>query len=102
MVAVTAAILFKFEARGRKKNRKRTIYIEVKGTEFLNEYIDWLVQEWKASNVMVAAPRTAMSGNVGLEVIIPFNGNEDIRAVLEKLRVKEGILFAMESITRAE
>lgn len=102
VVAVTAAILFKFEARSRKKNRKRTIYIEVKGTEFLNEYIDWLVQEWKASNVIVAAPRTAMSGNVGLEVIIPFNGNEDIRAVLEKLRVKEGILFAMESITRAE
>ena len=102
VVTITAAILFKFEARGRKKNRKRILYLEVKGTELLNEYIDWLMQEWKAKNVMVVAPRTAMSGNVGLEVAIPFSGNEDVKMVLEKLRAKEGILFAMESIKRVE
>ncbi|MBQ9140770.1 MAG: MgtC/SapB family protein [Lachnospiraceae bacterium] len=93
VVAITAAILFKFEARGRKKNRKYTIYMEVQGTDLLNEYIDWLVQEWKAKNVLVVAPRTAISGNVGLEVVLPFIGNEDGKEVLEKLRKKDGILF---------
>lgn len=100
VVAVTAAILFKFEARGRKKNRKRTIYMEVQGTSLLNEYIDWLTQERKAINVKVVAPRTAISGNVGLEIILPLTGNEDIKEVLELLRGKEGVSFAMESIKR--
>ncbi len=100
VVAVTAAILFKFEARGRKKNRKRVIYMEVQGSEVLNEYIDWLTQEWKAIHVKVTAPHTAISGNVGLEVILPMAGNEDMKAVLEKLRGKEGVLFAMESMKR--
>ncbi len=100
VVAVTAAILFKFEARGRKKNRKRTLYMEVQGTSLLNEYIDWLTQERKAMNIKVVAPRTAISGNVGLEIILPLAGNEDIKEVLELLRGKEGVLFVMESIKR--
>lgn len=100
VVAITAVILFKFEARGRKKNRKRNIYIEVKGTNRLNEYIDWIVLELKAKNVVVVAPRTALSGNVGLDIMLPLAGNEDIKTVLETLRAKEGVLFAMEIIKR--
>ncbi len=100
VVAVTAAILFKFEARGRKKNRKRMIYMEVSGVDGLNEYIDWLTQEWKAIHVKVTAPRTAVCGNVGLEVILPMAGNEDLKEVLEKLRSKERVLFAMENMKR--
>lgn len=100
VVAVTAAILFKFEARGRKKNRKRTIYMEVQGTSLLNEYIDWLTQERKAISVKVVVPRTAISGNVGLEIVLPLAGNEDMKEVLEILRGKEGVLFAMESMKR--
>ncbi len=100
VVAVTAAILFKFEARGRKKNRKRMIYMEVQGTSMLNEYIDWLGQERKAINVKVVAPRTAIGGNVGLEIVLPLAGNEDMKEVLEILRGKEGVLFAMESMKR--
>ncbi len=100
VVAVTAAILFKFEARGRKKNRKRMIYMEVQGTSMLNEYIDWLGQERKAINVKVVAPHTAIGGNVGLEIVLPLAGNEDIKEVLEILRGMEGVLFVMESIKR--
>jgi len=100
VVAVTAAILFKFEARGRKKNRKIALYAEIEGTSLLNEYIDWFTQELKARNVIVVAPRTAMSGNVGLEIVLPQAGNEDIKTVLETIRGKEGILFALESVKR--
>lgn len=100
MVAVTSAILFKFEARGRKKNRKITIYAELQGTECLNEYIDWFEQELEAKNVLVEAPRSAMIGNVGLEVILPLAGHEDIKAVLEIIREKDNVLFAMQSLKR--
>ena len=101
VVAITAAILFKLETRGRKKNRKRTIYLEVQGTNSLNEYMDWLAQEWKARNISVVPPRTALTGNVGLEVVLPFVGNEDSKEMLEKLRKKEGVLFVYDMFMTA-
>jgi putative Mg2+ transporter-C (MgtC) family protein len=100
VVAITSAILFKLEGRGRKKNQKVTLYIEVKGTEYLNEYIDWISDKYKAKNVLIVAPRTAMSGSVGLEVILPVVGNEDVKIVLDEIRAKEGVLFALESVKR--
>ena len=97
VVAVTSAILFKFEKRGRKKNRRVNLYLEIQGTALLNEEIDLLVQEFKAKNVLVVPPRTAVRGNVGLEVSLPYVRNEDTKAVLQALRKQEGVLFAMET-----
>ena len=95
VVAITAAILFKFEARGRKKNRKVTLYLEIKGTEFLNEYTDWLQKELDATNILIETSRTGMNGNVGMEVMLPFVEGEEMKNVLEIIRGKEGVLFAM-------
>lgn len=97
VVAITSAILFKFEKRGRKKNRRVNLYLEIQGTALLNEEIDLLVQEFKAKNVLVVPPRTAVRGNVGLEVSLTYVGNEDTKAVLQALRKQEGVLFAMET-----
>ena len=60
MVALTSAILFKLEARGRKKNRKLMLYAEVVGTDKLNEYIDWLNEELQARNITVVPPRSGI------------------------------------------
>ena len=98
IVSITSAILFKFEARGRKKNRKITLYTEIGTIEYLNENIDWFMKELEAKNVMVVTPRTGITGNIGLEVILPLLGHEDIDIVLETVRKREGILFAMESL----
>lgn len=100
VVALTAAILFKLEARGRKKNKKLTLYAEMQGTEQLNDYIDWLNETLQARNVLIVPPRSASNGAVGLEIILPLLGHEDVTAVLKEVRGKEGILFAMESIKR--
>lgn len=100
VVSVTSAILFKLEGRGRKKNRKVTLYMEIEGIHNLNGYIDCLNDTYKAKYITVVAPRTAMTGNVGLEIVLPVVGNEDMKTVLEELRDKEGVLFVMESVKR--
>lgn len=101
VVAVTEAVLFKLEARGRRKNRKVNLYVEISCTERLNEYIDWLNETWKANNVTVCPSKTATSGNVGLEVLLPFMSQEETKKTLEMIRGKEDVLFAME-ITKAK
>lgn len=101
VVAVTEAVLLKLEARGRKRNRKVSLYVEITSTERINEYVDWFNDTWKAHNVMVCVPWTATSGNVGLEVLLPFASQEETKTVLETIRSKEDVLFAME-ITKAK
>ena len=100
VVFITAVVLFRFESRRHTKNQKRTIYMEVQGTAGMNDFIDWLEDTWQAKQVMVVPPHSAIGGNVGLEVALPLRGNEDIKEVLGKLRGKEGVLFAMESVKR--
>ena len=96
VVAVTEAVLFKLEARGRKKNRKVSLYVEITCAEKLNEYIDWFNETLNAMNITVSMPRTATSGHVGVEVILPFMSQEETKKTLETIRNKEAVLFAME------
>lgn len=100
VVAITSAILFKLEGRGRKKNQKMTLYLEVEGTECLNEFIDWITENYKAKSVLVVEPRTATVGNVGLEAVLPVVGNDDMKTILVAVREQESVLFAMESMKK--
>ena len=96
VVAITEAVLLKLEARGRRKNRKVILYAEITCIERLNEYIDWFNETLHAVNVAVSTPRTATSGNVGLEVALPFLPQEETKNVLQTIRSKDAVLFAME------
>ena len=100
VVTITSAILFKLEKGTRRRNSVKSIYLEMEGTEYVNEYTDWFWKEFEAQNVVITAPRSAIDHNVGVEVILSFNDEEEIKAVLEKIRSKEKIAFAMESIRK--
>lgn len=100
VVAVTSAILFKLEKGTRKRNCVRSIYLEIAGTEKMNEYTDWFLQELEAKNILITAPRSAIQGNVGVEVILSFSEKEGVKLILEKIRTKENVVFAIESIRK--
>lgn len=100
VVAVTSAILFKLETGSRRRNCVRSIYLELEGTETVNEYTDWFLQEVNAKNVLILAPRSSVEGNVGIEVILSCSQKEDVRLLLEQIRTKEKVAFAVESIRK--
>lgn len=100
VVAITSAILFKLEKGTRRKNCVRSIYLEIVGTESVNEYTDWFWDELNAKNVLITAPRSAIKHNVGVEVILSVNDEEEVTAVLQKIREKEEVAFAIESIRK--
>ena len=100
VVAITSAILFKLEKGTRQKNSVKSIYLEIAGTESVNEYTDWFWDELRAKNILITAPRSAIKHNVGVEVILSFNDEEEVKAVLAKIREKEKVAFAIESIRR--
>ena len=96
VVAITAAILFKLEKGTRRRNSVRSIYLEIAGTEAVNEYTDWFWAELKAKNVMIMAPRSAIKHNVGVEVILSVDDEKEVHSLLEKIRAKDRIDFAIE------
>ena len=100
VVAITAAILFKLEKGTRRRNSVRSIYLEIAGTEAVNEYTDWFWAELKAKNVMIMAPRSAIKHNVGVEVILSVDDEKEVHSLLEKIRAKDRIDFAIESIRK--
>ena len=66
----------------------------------MNEYTDWFWQELNAKNVLITSPRSAIKHNVGVEVILPFNDEEEVNLILGEIREKENVAFAMESIRK--
>ena len=99
-VAITSAILFKLESRSRKRNCVRSIYLEVNDTEVMNEYTDWFSKELGVKNVLISPPKSGIAGNVGVEIILAFSEKEKVEALLGKIRGKEKVAFAIESIRR--
>ncbi len=100
VVTITSAILFKLEKGTRRRNCVRSIYLEIIDTKFVNEYTDWISEELKAKNIVVIAPRSGIKRNVGVEVFFSLNGEEEVKVVLEKVRKKEKVAFAIESVRK--
>lgn len=100
VVTVTSAVLFKLEKGTRKRNCIRSIYLEISGTETVNEYTDWIMQELGAKNILITAPRSAIKHHVGIEVILSVTDEEGGKKVLEQIRAKEKVAFAIESIRK--
>ena len=98
VVTITSAVLFKLEKGTRRSNCTRSIYMEIVGAEYVNEYTDWFLESLKAKNVLIVAPRSAIKHNVGVEVTFAFSDMDDMKMVLEKIRSKEKVIFAIESI----
>lgn len=100
VVTITSAILFKLEKGTRKRNSVVSFYLEMNGTEHVNEYTDWFFEKLGAKNVLIVSPRSAVCGNVGIEIILTFSEKEDAKLILEKIREKENVVFAIESISK--
>ena len=53
-----------------------------------------------SKNILIVAPRSAVKHNVGVEVILAFSDTDDVKAILEKIRAKEKVAFAIECIRK--
>ena len=100
VVTVTSAVLFKLESGTRKKNCLRSIYLEITDVEQVNEYTDWFWEELNSKNVLIVAPRSAMKHHIGIEIVLSVTDVEEAKKILERIRAKEKVAFAIESIRK--
>ena len=96
---VTVTVLHKVEARFVKRQTRFGIYVEISSDKYIRAAIDYLEATFCASDIQVTAPRSATTGNVGIEANISNPKNHTTPKEMSKnLEALEYIVFAIESI----
>ena len=96
---LTITVIHKLEYTINKRHYRFGIYVEVEGTGSIRSTITEIEGRYHITDVQVTAPRSAISGNVGIEAIV-HNKHSDLtpNIVAKKLEEIPNIVFAIESI----
>ena len=96
-LSVTA--LHKIEYKLGKHQKRFGVYLEIRSDAFVRQAIDHLEAEYHASAIQVTAPRSNVSGNVGIEANLSNPKNELSASVISReLEELEYVVFSIESV----
>ena len=96
---LTVTVLHKLEYKLGKSQRRYGMYVEISSDKHIRAAITYLEATFGASGIQVTAPRSGVSGNVGIEANISNLKNENPPIVLtEKLEELDYVVFAIESV----
>ena len=96
---LTVTVLHKLEYKLGKSQRRYGVYVEISSDKHIRAAITYLEATFGASGIQVTAPRSGVSGNVGIEANISNLKNENPPLMLtEKLEELDYVVFAIESV----
>ena len=99
LAIVTITLVHFLEYRINKKYSRFGIYVEISSDKDVRRAIDFIKASFRVGDVQVTAPRSNVSGNVGIEFNLfndDFSTSPD--AVSRALEAEEWVVFALESI----
>lgn len=95
ILAVT--ILHKLEYKLIKRSDRFGIYVEINSAEAVTKTLDSLRNLYHVTDLQVTAPRSGITGNVGIEANVHLKGSDPV-TVAEHLEKLDNVVFALESI----
>lgn len=96
----TVIILSKVERLINDNRSNFGVYVEIRQDEAVRECIDELKAKYGAHDIQVTVPRSGISGNVGIEVIlvIPKKDKVSLKEVVARINEYPSVVYAIESI----
>ena len=96
---LTITVIHRLEYTINKRHYRFGIYVEVEGTDNIRCTISEIEKRYHITDVQITAPRSAMTGNVGIEAII-HNKHSDLtpNIVANQLEELPTVVYAIESI----
>ena len=93
-------ILSKLEYHINNNRTNYGVYVELKHDHAICECIEFLQESYSAHDIQVTVPRSGISGNVGIEVIVIVQrrGSLTLTDVLQCINEYPNVVFAIESI----
>ena len=101
VTVVAIVLLHRIERHINDRHSSFGVYTEITSDKQVRECIDFLQEHFSARDIQVTAPRSGVSGNVGIESsVCPSIKNNSMRVkdVTKKLEELEFVVFAIESI----
>ncbi len=96
-VIATVSILSHLESVITKKNRKATVYAEIKNTEKVNETVAVLKERFGAYDIRIMSPHSSTAGYVGIEATVSMNKNQNQKDTIKAISELPDISFAVEA-----
>ncbi|SDB03759.1 MgtC/SapB family protein [Eubacterium oxidoreducens] len=95
---VTIFLVARIERQLEMRRKEFQMYLEIDDVIYVNEVFDWLQDHYEIDELDVTAPRTAIHGNVGVELVLSTKEGANAIDVKEAVQSHEHILLALESI----
>lgn len=97
---LTMTFLHRFESRITHKNTRFGIYVEISGTAAIRSVIDYISDNYRATDIQVTPSRSGTPGNVGIEAIIHAHDTPNVtpNSIIEALENRDDVVFSIESI----
>lgn len=95
----TITLCSRLEGKLNRHHKRFGIYVEITTPDKVNATLELMRTEYSATDVQITAPRSNITGYVGIEMNIPdHKGQHTPRAIEQRLLSIEWIAFALESI----
>jgi putative Mg2+ transporter-C (MgtC) family protein len=93
-------IMHRVEYKITRRNTRFGIYVEIRSDAHIRKIISHLEENYRVTDMQVTAPRTGLSGNVGIEANVHAYDNAQLTpaVMVERLERLEEVVFAIESI----
>ena len=101
VTVVSIVLLHRIERMINDRHSSFGVYAEISSDKHVRECINYLHEHFNARDIQVTAPRSGITGNVGIESsVCPSTKNNamNVKDVTSKLEEVEYIVFAIESI----
>lgn len=96
----TVIVLSKIERQINDHRSNFGVYVEIRQDEAVRECIDVLKDKYQAHDIQVTVPRSGITGNVGIEVIlvVPRKSKTTLKEVIEEIHGYPSVVYAIESV----
>ena len=97
---LTVTVMHKLEYRVYRRYKRFGIYVEIDSDKNIKRALDYLRSSFNISDIQVTAPRSATSGNIGIEANIHCSSKALMTPdeATQKIEAEDFVVFAIESI----
>lgn len=95
---MTIVVLSRAERIITRRIREVKIYLELAQVSDVNTVLEDFSENQNIRELNVTAPRSAVSGNVGIEIALHASDSEEAKQAVEEMKKLPYVLYAMESV----
>ena len=97
IVFMTMTVMSRLEASARFESNNERYYIELSDLTMVNGLTAELRQELDAADITVIKARSGVTGNIGIEVVVPVVREGEHQEKIRLLQQRDGIIMAVRS-----